>query len=76
MEYAHFLHKVPLFTKSEDDNELAELAGTVLEHHYCKKVTICHVNDHGNVMFVLKQCLVKAVIEDETGDEMIVRILY
>lgn len=75
MEYIDFLRKVPLFAELED-NELAELVGTVREHHYRKNVTICHIDDPGNAMFILKNGLVKVMIEDEAGHEMILRMLY
>jgi CRP/FNR family cyclic AMP-dependent transcriptional regulator len=39
-------------------------------------VTIFHVEDPGNAMFILKDGLVKITIEDQNGREIILRMLY
>lgn len=75
MEYVDFLKKVPLFAELSDD-DLAQLAGAVREHHYRKSITIVHIDDPGNAMFIIKSGLVKVTIEDEAGREMILRMLY
>jgi CRP/FNR family transcriptional regulator/CRP/FNR family cyclic AMP-dependent transcriptional regulator len=75
MEYADFLKKVPLFAELSDE-DLAQLASAVREHHYRKNATIVHVDDPGNAMFIIKSGLVKVTIEDEAGREMILRMLY
>jgi CRP-like cAMP-binding protein len=75
MQYADFLRKVPLFSElSEDD--LRQLVGVVREQHYRKNVTIFHINDPGNALFILKSGIVKVTIEDQNGREIILRILY
>jgi CRP/FNR family transcriptional regulator/CRP/FNR family cyclic AMP-dependent transcriptional regulator len=70
-----FLRKVPLFSELEEE-ELQQLAGVVREHHYKKNVTIFHVDDSGNALFILKRGLVKITIEDQSGREIILRMLY
>lgn len=75
MQYIDFLRKVPLFSELKDD-EIQQLTDAVREHHYRKNVTIFHVDDPGNAMFILKSGLVKITIEDEAGREMILRMLY
>jgi CRP/FNR family transcriptional regulator/CRP/FNR family cyclic AMP-dependent transcriptional regulator len=59
-----------------DESELHQLAGVVREQHYRKSVTICHINDPGTALFILKNGLVKVTIEDQSGREIILRILY
>jgi CRP/FNR family transcriptional regulator/CRP/FNR family cyclic AMP-dependent transcriptional regulator len=75
MQYIDFLRRVPLFAELEED-ELEQLSSVVREHHYRKNVTIFHIDDPGNAMFVIKNGLVKVTIEDEAGREMIIRMLY
>jgi CRP/FNR family transcriptional regulator, cyclic AMP receptor protein len=75
MQYIDFLRKVPLFAELEE-NDLEQLVGAVREHHYRKNATIFHIDDPGNAMFILKSGLVKVTIEDESGHEMILRMLY
>jgi CRP/FNR family transcriptional regulator/CRP/FNR family cyclic AMP-dependent transcriptional regulator len=66
---------VSLFSEL-DDAELRQLAGVVREQHYKKNVTIFHINDPGTALFILKSGLVKITIEDQSGREIILRILY
>ncbi len=66
MQYVDFLRKVPLFAELEED-ELEQLDNNV---------TIFHIEDPANAMFILKNGLVKVTIEDEAGREMILRMLY
>jgi CRP-like cAMP-binding protein len=75
MQYVDFLHKVSLFSELTPE-ELRQLAGLVREQHYKKNVTIFHINDPGNALFILKSGLVKITIEDQSGREIILRILY
>ncbi len=75
MQYVDFLKRVPLFSELGDE-ELQQLASVVREHHYRKNVTIFHVDDPGNALFVLQSGLVKVTIEDEAGREMILRMLF
>ncbi len=75
LQYADFLRNVPLFSELETE-ELEQLAGVLREHHYKKNVTIFHIDDPGNSMFILKKGLVKISIEDQNGREIILRILY
>jgi CRP/FNR family cyclic AMP-dependent transcriptional regulator len=75
LQYVDFLRKVPLFSELAEA-ELRQLAGVVREQHYRKNVTICHINDPGNALFILKNGLVKITIEDSNGREVILRILY
>src|SRR5262249_48415084 len=75
MTYVDFLTKVPLFSELNDE-ELQQLASVVREQHYKKHTTIVHVDDPGGALYILKSGLVKITIEDQHGDEMILRILY
>ena len=75
IQYVDFLRKVSLFSEL-DDAELHQLAGVVREQHYRKNVTIFHINDPGTALFILKSGLVKITIEDQSGREIILRILY
>jgi CRP/FNR family cyclic AMP-dependent transcriptional regulator len=75
IQYVDFLRKVPLFSELEED-EIRQLAELVREHHYKKNVTIFHVEDPGNALFILKSGLVKITIEDQNGREIILRMLY
>jgi CRP/FNR family transcriptional regulator/CRP/FNR family cyclic AMP-dependent transcriptional regulator len=75
IQYVDFLRKVSLFSELTED-ELRQLAGLVREQHYKKNVTIFHINDPGNALFILKTGLVKITIEDQSGREIILRILY
>ena len=75
MTYVDFLTKVPLFSEL-DEGELHQLASVVREQHYKKHTTIVHVDDPGSSLYILKSGLVKITIEDQHGDEMILRILY
>ena len=75
IQYVDFLRKVPLFSEL-DEEQLQQLAGVVREHHYKKNVTIFHVEDPGNALFILKSGLVKVTIEDQSGREIILRMLY
>jgi len=75
MTYVDFLTKVPLFSEL-DDGELHQLASIVREQHYRKHTTIVYVDDPGGALYILKSGLVKITIEDQHGDEMILRILY
>lgn len=75
MTYVDFLTKVPLFSEL-DEGELHQLASVVREQHYRKHTTIVHVDDPGSSLYILKSGLVKITIEDQHGDEMILRILY
>lgn len=70
-----FLRKVPLLSEL-DEEQLGQLAGVTREHHYKKNVTIFHVDDPGNALFILKSGLVKITIEDQSGREIILRMLY
>ena len=75
LQYMDFLRKVSLFSELKED-ELRQLAGVVREQHYRKNVTIFHMNDPGNALFILKSGMVKITIEDQSGREIILRILY
>jgi len=75
MTYVDFLTKVPLFSELNEE-ELKQLASAVREQHYKKHTTIVHVDDPGGALYILKSGLVKITIEDQHGDEMILRILY
>jgi CRP/FNR family transcriptional regulator/CRP/FNR family cyclic AMP-dependent transcriptional regulator len=75
IQYVDFLRKVSLFSELGEE-ELRQLAGVVREHHYKKNVTIFHVDDPGNALFILKSGLVKITIEDQNGREIILRMLY
>ena len=75
VQYVDFLRKVSLFSEL-DDTQLEQLAGVVREQHYKKNATIFHVDDPGNALFILKNGLVKITIEDQSGREIILRMLY
>jgi CRP/FNR family cyclic AMP-dependent transcriptional regulator len=75
LQYVDFLRKVPLFSELPED-QLQQLAGVLRETHYRKNVTIFHIEDPGNAMFILKDGLVKITIEDQNGREIILRMLY
>lgn len=75
LTYTDFLQNVSLFSELNDE-ELRQLTSGIREHHYKKNTTIVHVDDPGNALFILKNGLVKIMIEDEHGYEMILRILY
>lgn len=75
MQYADFLRKVSLFSELDED-ELRQLAGVAREQHYRKNVTIVHINDPGNSLFILKSGMVKVTIEDHNGREIILSMLY
>jgi CRP-like cAMP-binding protein len=75
LHYVDFLRKVPLFSELSDE-QLQQLAGVIREHHYKKGVTIFHVEDPGNALFILQSGLVKVTIEDQSGREIILRMLY
>lgn len=75
LQYVDFLRKVTLFSEL-DDAQLAQLAGVVREQHYKKNATFFHVDDPGNALFILKDGLVKITIEDQSGREIILRMLY
>jgi CRP/FNR family transcriptional regulator/CRP/FNR family cyclic AMP-dependent transcriptional regulator len=75
MTYADFLKLVPLFEELESE-ELDQLTSLVREQHYKKNTTIVHVDDPGSALFILKSGLVKITIEDQSGYEMILRMLY
>ena len=75
IQYVDFLRKVSLFSELKED-ELRQIAGVVREQHYRKNVTIFHMNDPGNALFILKSGMVKITIEDQSGREIILRILY
>lgn len=75
LQYVDFLRKVALFSEL-DDVQLEQLAGVVREQHYKKNVTLFHVDDPGNALFILKNGLVKITIEDQNGREIILRMLY
>lgn len=75
MQYIDFLRRVPLFAELDED-ELEHMSSVIREHHYRKNVTIFHIDDPGNAMFIIKDGLVKVTIEDEAGREMILRMLY
>jgi CRP/FNR family transcriptional regulator, cyclic AMP receptor protein len=75
VQYVDFLRKVSLFSELKED-ELRQIAGVVREQHYRKNVTIFHINDPGNALFILKSGMVKITIEDQSGREIILRILY
>jgi CRP/FNR family transcriptional regulator/CRP/FNR family cyclic AMP-dependent transcriptional regulator len=74
-QYIDFLRKVPLFSELAEA-EVLQLAEMVREQHYRKNATICHIDDPGNALFILKSGLVKITIEDQHGHEIILRILY
>jgi len=75
MTYVDFLKNVPLFSEL-DDEELRQLASVLREQHFKKHTTIVHVDDPGSALYILKSGLVKITIEDQQGDEMILRMLY
>lgn len=75
LQYVDFLRNVPLFSELLED-QLQQLAGVLREARYKKNVTIFHVEDPGNAMFILKDGLVKITIEDQNGREIILRMLY
>ena len=75
MTYVDFLKKVPLFSEL-DEEEFHQLANVVREQRYKKHATIVFVDDPGSALYILKDGLVKITIEDQHGDEMILRILY
>ena len=75
IQYVEFLRKVPLFSELSEV-EFQHLAGVVREQHYRKNVTIFHINDPGNALFILKSGMVKVTIEDHNGREIILRVLY
>lgn len=75
LQYVDFLRKVSLFSEL-DDAQLEQLASVVREQHYKKNATIFHVGDPGNALFILKSGLVKITIEDQSGREIILRMLY
>ena len=75
IQYVEFLRKVPLFSELSEV-EFQQLAGVVREQHYRKNVTIFHINDPGNALFILKSGMVKITIEDHNGREIILRVLY
>jgi CRP-like cAMP-binding protein len=75
LQYVDFLRKVALFSEL-DDAQLEQLAGVAREQHYKKNVTLFHVDDPGNALFILKNGLVKITIEDQSGREIILRMLY
>jgi CRP/FNR family cyclic AMP-dependent transcriptional regulator len=75
LQYVDFLRKVALFSEL-DDAQLAQLAGVVREQHYKKNTTLFHIYDPGNALFILKNGLVKITIEDQSGREIILRMLY
>jgi CRP/FNR family cyclic AMP-dependent transcriptional regulator len=75
LQYVDFLRNVPLFSELPED-QLQQLAGVLREARYKKNVTIFHVEDPGNAMFILKDGLVKITIEDQNGREIILRMLY
>jgi CRP/FNR family transcriptional regulator/CRP/FNR family cyclic AMP-dependent transcriptional regulator len=75
IQYVDFLRKVSLFSDLKEE-ELRQIVGVVREQHYKKNVTIFHINDPGNALFILKNGLVKITIEDQSGREIILRILY
>ena len=75
MTYVDFLKNVPLFSELDDD-ELRQLASVLREQHFKKHTTIVHVDDPGSALYILKNGLVKITIEDQQGDEMILRMLY
>lgn len=74
-QYVDFLRKVPLFSELTEE-QLQQLAEVVREHHYKKNVTIFHIDDPGNALFILRSGLVKITIEDQGGREIILRMLY
>ncbi|MCZ6872175.1 MAG: Crp/Fnr family transcriptional regulator [bacterium] len=75
LQHVDFLQKVPLLSELNEE-QLRQLADVVREHHYKKSVTIFHVDDPGNALFILKSGLVKITIEDQSGREIILRMLY
>jgi len=75
LTYVDFLKNVPLFSEL-DDEELQQLASVMREQHYKKHTTIVYVDDPGSALYILKSGLVKVTIEDQNGDEMILRMLY
>ena len=75
LQYVDFLRKVALFSEL-DDAQLEQLAGVVREQHYKKNTTLFHIDDPGNALFILKNGLVKITIEDQSGREIILRMLY
>ena len=74
-QYVDFLRKVPLFSELTEE-ELRQLAGVVREQHYRKNVTLFHIEDPGNALFILKSGLMKITIEDQNGREIILRMVY
>jgi len=75
LTHVDFLKNVPLFSEL-DDEELQQLASVMREQHYKKHTTIVYVDDPGSALYILKSGLVKVTIEDQNGDEMILRMLY
>ena len=75
IQYVDFLRKVPLFSELTD-GQLQQIVSVIREHHYKKNVTIFHIDDPGNALFILKNGLVKITIEDQSGREIILRMLY
>ena len=75
LQYVDFLRKVALFSEL-DDAQLEQLAGVVREQHYKKNTTLFHIDDPGNALFILKNGLVKITIENQSGREIILRMLY
>lgn len=75
LTYIDFLKKVPLFYELDDD-ECQQLASVTREQHYKKHTTIVHIEAPGHALYILKNGLVKITIEDQNGDEMVLRMLY
>lgn len=75
LQYVDFLRKVPLFSDLTEE-ELRQLAGVVREQHYRKNVTLFRLDDPGNAFFILKSGLMKITMEDQSGREIILRMVY
>jgi CRP/FNR family transcriptional regulator len=61
LTYSDFLKKVSLFSEL-DDEELQQIATVVREQHYKKHITIVHVDDPGNALYILKSGLVTRLL--------------
>jgi CRP/FNR family transcriptional regulator/CRP/FNR family cyclic AMP-dependent transcriptional regulator len=70
-----FLRRVSLF-RGIDDRTLQQVAAVMRTQHYRKKVTIFHVGDPGNALFILKRGVVKLMIESIEQKELIMQLLY
>jgi CRP-like cAMP-binding protein len=71
----HVFKKVSLFS-SLDENMLQEIASITSEKLYRKNEVIFHQGDPGSVLFILKSGTVKISLFDQTGKEVILKMLY